>query len=544
MKTGAFILLCSLAILTLTGARAYGLAEATGPNGSNAQALHDLDLKGAGINIGLISAWNVYSEHEAFALEDSNGQPTDANRVTNLVFFGSSVRKFDHDTWMAGIAASRGGQHNPNYADDIGVAPQANIISARIADDSFQTAPIYIQNALQELIVNRGCRVIMTGIAFDANDLPTGWEEDLSPMYDHYAYQYDVVFTPGAGNESVENDQVNIFGDMFNGITTAGANTVDGIHYTRIGDVSNRGLTTDGRRKPDVAAPSSNQTVPHKNEYEWTVPPYFDGATSLSGPQTAGIAALLLGYADQTPDTEDGENEVIKAVIVNSAFENIDDKVGLPTNPLDPNNTWHKDRGYGMVDALRAYQQLSAGQIDKNTPTSQVRGWAYETMTSSTQVDHYFIQAQKNQRLVLTVTWDRRFNKAGSLNYSEELDPKFRVNLSIKDSNGLELYSESDDLNNLKKVERLLPADDTYEIVLTNPGTKSNRSYALAFELIQPLVADFNIDYAVDKNDLGTLTQNWLQTGSVADLTGGTEVNLRDFAVFANNYGNNNPLYH
>lgn len=541
MNRPIFLVAFSLSVLISTGTRAYGLAESTGQGGSNAQAVHESGQKGAGVNIGLISAWNVYSEHEAFLLEDANGQPTDANRVTNLVFYGDSVHKFNHDTWMAGIAASRGGQYDPNDINNVGVAPQANIVSARIANDSLQTAPIYIENALQELIVNRDCRIIMTGIAFDADDLPTGWEEDLSPMYDYYAYFYDVVFSPGAGNAS---EQVNIFGDMYNGITTAGVITLDETNYTEIGDISNSGPTTDGRRKPDVAAPTNKQTVPNSGSYTWSTPPWNDGRTSLSGPHTAGIAALLLGYADQTPDTDDGENEVIKAVIVNSAFPNINDKDGASTNPLDPNNVWHADRGYGRVDALRAYEQLSAGQIVKDTNVSQDKGWAYETMTSTTQADHYFIQCRKNERLILTVTWDRRFNKAGSLNYNEETDPKFRVNLAIKDSNGIELYSESDDLNNLKKVEILLPRSDTYEIVLTNPGTKSNRSYAMAFELIQPLVADFNIDYVVDYHDLGILTSDWLLSGSVADLTGGADVNLRDFAAFANHYTNSNPLYH
>jgi hypothetical protein len=90
----------------------------------------------------------------------------------------------------------------------------------------------------------------------------------------------------------------------------------------------------------------------------------------------------------------------------------------------------------------------------------------------------------------------------------------------------------------------MLPYDDTYEIILTNPNTKNNRSYALAFELISPLVADFNLDYVVDNDDLGVLAQNWLQSGSEADATGEGNVNFRDFAVFAANRGSFNPLYY
>ena len=87
--------------------------------------------------------------------------------------------------------------------------------------------------------------------------------------------------------------------------------------------------------------------------------------------------------------------------------------------------------GYGRVDALRAYELLAAGKVVKNTTVSQDKGWAYATMTSKTQVDRYYIQGQKNDRLVLTITWNRQVKKTGSV-YRDESSPKFRLNLTIK----------------------------------------------------------------------------------------------------------------
>ncbi len=66
----------------------------------------------------------------------------------------------------------------------------------------------------------------------------------------------------------------------------------------------------------------------------------------------------------------------------------------------------------------------------------------------------------------------------------------------------------------------------------------------MAFELIEPLVADFNIDYIVDINDLSVLAEDWLQSNTRADATGEGDVNFRDFAVFAANRGSFNLLYH
>jgi hypothetical protein len=536
VKTGAFILLCCTAVLTLAGTRAYGLAESTGPGGANAQAVHDLGQIGAGINIGLVAARNVSAGHEAFFDKDANGAPTGTTNAFNYDFSYSGVSTFVHDTWMAGIAISRGGVLHPN---DIGMAPGADLYCARVINDSNSMSYSWLENALTSLIDTHGCRVIMTGFAIDGVD-PNG--QSIFPlMYDYYAYSRDVFFANPAGNGG---SVIQVFGDAYNGLTVGGAITAGDDVYDRVGSASGSGPTSDGRDKPDVVAPSNMLTVPHSDANVWAVPPFNDGATSLSTPHTAGLAALLLGLADSTAEPNDGHNEVIRAVIVNSTRENILAKSGASTNPVDPNNVWQADRGFGEIDALRAYEMLDANRVSAGATTSQDKGWAYETMTNKNQVDHYYVTALKNDRLVLTVTWNRAVTKYGSLVYVDETSPKFRVDLAVRDSNGVTLGSDSNSLNNLKKIEVMLPRDDTYEIVLTNPGTKRDRSYGMAFELVAPLAGDFNLDYAVDNKDLGVLTNDWLQSGSPADATGDGSVNFRDFAIFAANRGSENPLYH
>ncbi len=534
MKKPALLWMCFGVVLNLVGPRAYGLAGSTGPGGVNAQALHDdpPGLIGSDIKIGLVAAMNVYANHEAFFDKDVNGAPTGTTHAFNYDFTGAGILPFDHDTWMAGIAISRGGVLHPN---DIGVAPGAEVQCGRIAVDG-NTTTLWVENALTNLIDVQGCRVIMTGVSFGG---VSNGQSVLTLMYDYYAYSRNVVFAAAAGNGG---SVIWVVGDAYNVITTGGAVTDGDDVYDRVGSASGSGTTSDVRNKPDVVAPSNMLTVPHSGTSTWYVPPFDDGPTSLSEPHTAGVAALLLDFGDQTTDAN--KSEVIKAVIVNSAFPNIYAKSGASTNPLDPNNVWHAQRGFGAIDAFRAYEVLAAPEIFKNTPTSEDRGWAYATMTSKTQVDHYLVQAQKNDRLVLTVTWNREVTRNGSLQYSDETSPKFRVNLAIEDSNGVTLRSEGDSLNNCKKLEIMLPHDDTYEIVLTNPNTKRDRSYAMAFELIPPLAADFDLNYVVDNADLGFLTANWLQSGTDADLTGEGNVNFRDFAIFAANWGNENPLYH
>jgi len=520
-------------LLLLTSA-VYGLAESTAPDGSNAQDVWLLGETGEDVNIGLIAGGNIRETHEAFYEKDSNGLPVGDSHAFCYDFSGDGVSITLHETMMGGIIASRGGQ---GFPDDIGAAPGSNIHSARVLKDNGQITINYIENALQELVLNQNCRVIVTGFQFDPDTVTPNGQSQWSMLYDYYAYEHNVLFALAAGN--VENE-VTVFGDCYNGITTGGLIVTDPDVYRKVGSGSNPGPTLDDRLKPELTAPSQNQTVPSVNsDTSWTTHTSSAGATSYATPHTGGVAALLLGLADDTiSEPDDGQNDVIKAAIVNSTFPNILDKSGYSTNPAEPNNVWHTERGYGRIDALRAYELLAAGKVYKDTPILAEKGWAYETITTAGQEDTYQITGSKNHRLVLTVTWNRKIRKISS-NYSEESSPKFNLDLSIvKIPEELSLYEETNTLDNLEKVDIVLPEDGTYEIVLKNSTTKTNRAYAMAFELLPPLGGDIDLDYIVDYNDLSYLTEEWLEqgTGLDADLWPDEQVDMTDFSVLADRW--------
>jgi hypothetical protein len=518
--------------------KACGLAGSTGPDGSNAQAVHALGETGKGVNVGVVSASNTRITHEAF--KDPNGV-SHAFAYDFTTVDGNDIGISWHDTFMAGIVASRGGASHP---DDIGVAPGANIHSARIQNDSGQMTNVFLTDALDELIIEQNCRVIATGVQSimipDGNSL---WTK----MYDYYAYEYDAVFTNPSGNGA---PAVTVMGDAYNGITTGGLaipepETEPDVYLT-VGSASNSGPTLDGRRKPEIVAPTHNQTVPtSSSDTAWdTADKNGLGLTSYSGPQAAGVAALLLGAADETGDPNDNRSEVIKAVIVNSAFPNINDKNNNPTYPADPNNTWHGDRGYGRIDALRAYELLNADQVIADANTTQQKGWAYDTMTDYERHTYSLVGA-KNHRLVLTVTWHREITRDG-LVFTIEESPKFNLDLTIRDPNGIVIFSEAATLDNLEKVDLLLAKDGMYEITLDNTTGKS-RDYGLAFELLAPLPGDFEpIDYIVDTGDLLVMVWQWLaeEPDMEANLIGADIVNLEDFVEFVKHWLEIDPAYH
>jgi len=505
-----------------------GLAESMGPDGSNAQDVHALGYEGQGVNVGLISQHNARADHEAFQ-----------GHVTNSDHSGDGILASDHDTAMAGIVASRGGTSFPN---DIGIAPQSDIYSARVVDDLSQISELYLKNALDDLVNTESCRVIVTGIqmvSLAANGV-SAWTK----IYDYYAYEFDVIFANAAGNYETE---ISVFGDAYNGITTGGLRFTDTDVYGRVGAGSNSGPTVDGRDKPDVVCPSQSQTVPYaSSNTAWSTVGNTNGQTSWSVPHTAGVAALLLSYADSTLlEDDDDRSEVIKAVIVNSALPNIDDKDGNPTTM----ETFNEDRGYGRIDALKAYDTLSAGRINEGETTTKQMGWAYETQfdsgAPSDLSDSYFITGKKDQRLVLTVTWHRRITRSGKFIFTYDIaDDQFDINLTV--SGGV-VVSEPDILNNLEKRDVLLPSDGVYEITLTKSnGAISSDGYALAFELVDPIPGDFDLNYVVDVADFANVSTQWLMTGPglEADLFVDGIIDISDLGVFVDNWLSYDPAYY
>jgi hypothetical protein len=505
----------------------YALQDSTAENGSNAAAVHQLGYTGRGINIGLISARNVYSAHQAF--NDSNGV-----HVFNFDYSQSSVDYMGgpipgHDTWVAGIIASKGWTGHPN---DIGAAPDCNIFSARVADNNNYInnyTTDFIEDALTELINVYNCRVFVVPIQLSGTANGLSFH---SLMLDYFAYTYDVVFALASGNDSTN---VTVFGDAYNGITTGALIDEPNNFYLKVGTKSNPGPTVDGRKKPEITCPSSSQTTASI----WGNTSYYTtsgtGATSFAIPQTGGIAALLLHHADGTlSEPDDGHNVVIKAAIVNSAFPNIRDKNGNFTDPA--NQVWDPNRGYGRIDALRAYQTLAAGRIIKGTTTTSMLGWAYDFLGKNTAATHiYYIAGRKNERLIVTATWNRIIEKSGS-SYSVDLSNNYDIDLKISNSNSLEIISLTGSVDNLEKVDLLLPADDVYQISVENKANINNCPYGLAFEIIEPLTGDFNMDYGVDGNDLSRIVFDWLDAGIDTDIIPDGSVNWLDFAEFADNW--------
>ena len=451
----------------------FALKEALGEQGINAYAVHQKGSTGDGVNIGLLSAGNVRAGHIAFERNSDSA-------VTNYDFTGDGLSRASHDTHMAGIILSNG---SPSHPDQIGVAPGVRLHIARFSNK--QLYPSKVAQALETLIKKHNCRVIMTGIQLPKEIVIADGNSNWSKLYDYYAETYDVVFASAAGNSS---PLVTVFGDIYNGITTAGLvkNDPNAFVYSKIGSASNKGPTADGRKKPDIAAPTQGLVTPTSSgDDHWkTLDANGRGLTSYAVPHTAGAAALLLEAAAKSPAQNDDRTEVIKAVIINSSDPSVlsaDDHI---TNPADSITRWKPDSGYGKLDVLKAYQTLMAEPIIQNTLSRQNKGWAYAVIGPN-ETHEYKIQGVKGQRWVVTITWHRKLQKVGN-KYFEEPN-RFYLDLKTLSPSGKLLTFETPGQNNLIKTDLLLKEDGPYTIALKNPTLAKDRDYGMAFDVIETM---------------------------------------------------------
>jgi hypothetical protein len=477
---GVFLRFFCIAALTASQA-GFALSESAAAGGCNVRAVHDLGYRGEGVKIGLLTAHHARASHEAFFDKSTDGNSTGDFRVFILDATDHPLYEPDwHDTPIAGILAGRGG--SGPYAQHLGMAPAADVYNTKVtqsdpADPSGrQIEARWLEAALDQLACE-GVRAVASG--FQIIGAQADGQSVYTLLYDHYADRYDIVFANAAGNATTGVSGVSPFGDGYNGITVAGLVDETRGDYVRVGRISNSGPTADGRRKPDLAAPGKSLQVPGVIRDSTWVRLGHSGETSWAGPHVAGCAAVLIGYADTTPDPDDGRSEVIKAVLVNSAFADIHDKDDRST----AGQTWNEQRGYGRIDALRAFETLCGERITPLTTAAGDKGWAYQVMNAPGGEDRFRILGRQGQRLRTTLTWHRRVIKNGPLDYAPEPDP-FNLDLTITDPAGRVIFAETDTLNNLEKADLRLEADGIYEIGVRSTTRHTGRDYALAFEIV------------------------------------------------------------
>ncbi|MBS7270631.1 MAG: S8 family serine peptidase [Candidatus Freyarchaeota archaeon] len=222
----------------------------------------------------------------------------------------------NHGTACAGTAAGGEGR---------GVAKGANIIDIRVIDWDFGYDPTTLMYWMAWCVANRD-KYNITVINFsDGTDNPIRMSQTLTEMINYIQLYCGIVVCLAVGNNANRIKSVSNPGNAEFAITSGAANK-----YGLPSTITSFGPTWDGHPKPEVLSPSTS------------------GHTSLAGPTTAGICAMLAQTCKELNIPRDEWSLRIRAAIIRSASMN---DILLPG--------WDPASGYGLLNAFDAFHQIN-----------------------------------------------------------------------------------------------------------------------------------------------------------------------------------------
>ncbi len=293
---------------------------------------------------------------------------------------------YGHGTAVAGLIAGDGGYRgsdDPLWGQYVGSAPDANLISVKVGDDTGTATTLDAINGLQFVVDHKtDYNIKVVNLSFRSTAAESYTTDPLDAAVEQ-AWFDGITVVAAAGNLGTAPDAVSYAPGNDPYVITVGATDDNGTPWT--GDDtettwSSQGVTQDGFAKPDVLAPGAHilTTLAPNSAFATMCPScivqgaYFQvSGTSLAAPIVAGVAAdLLAAHPDWTPD-------MVKGAIVNSATP-------LPGGGVEL-------RGMGAYwaggDQLVSNQNLTPnqlidpgdGSINYNTASWSAGNWAPAT---------------------------------------------------------------------------------------------------------------------------------------------------------------------
>jgi serine protease AprX len=343
------------------------------------------------------------------AVIDSGVVPVDGLQAAGKVVHGpdltpeasTSAKNLDtygHGTAMAGIIAGRdsaaAAPYPGNTSDFIGMAPDARIVSIKVADAQGQTDVSQAIAAIDWVVTNghkNGLNVRVLNLSFGTDGLQS-YQLDPLAYAAEQAWHAGVVVVVAAGNQGNDSGRLdNPAIDPY--VIAVGSDNANGTASTADDVVSSFSNSGDGIRNPDLVAPGDH-VVSLRDPGSYLDAQYpaarigerlFRGSgTSQAAAVVSGGAALLLSQRpDLTPDQ-------VKALLTRTASpvpgaaamlqgSGAIDLAAARTapTPTDAKQTWKKSTGLGSLEAARGsiHVTVNGRQI---TGEVDVRGRAFD----------------------------------------------------------------------------------------------------------------------------------------------------------------------
>jgi serine protease AprX len=357
------------------------------PNTVGAAALHAQGITGAGVGVAVIDS-GIAGDHADFRSADGS------SRVTNVIANPGATRPGDevgHGTHVAGIIA--GNSNNRSATDPLrgtrtGIAPAADLVALKTADDQGNSTVLDVINALQFVVDHKDELNIKVVNLSVSSDTPGSYHDDPLDAAVEFAWHAGIVVVAAAGNRSNAADAVHYAPGNDPFVISVGgtdeAGTTNPSDDT-VASWSSRGITQDGFAKPEIVAPGASIVAPLAmgSAFQALCPncvvdnEYLKiGGTSMAAPMVAGAAALLLQVRpDLNPDQ-------VKAILTRNVNKTADGAA-----ELDISRALRADAGVanqGIKPNATVYAALVEAGLDPTRATWTKATWTSATWTKAT----------------------------------------------------------------------------------------------------------------------------------------------------------------
>jgi subtilisin family serine protease len=318
----------------------------------NVPKLHDLDITGYGVTVGMCDDGFNWRRHEALNTRNVKDE-------YDWIFKDDSVQYQTQPNQYPGDAYDQDG-HGTSTMSTLGGFMQGQLIGpafdaefylskTEAGDSETPVEEDYWLEAV-EWMEAQGVEVISSSLIYKPFDLPNNqyYYKDMNGKTTiivraaEHAAMLGVVVVNSMGNESQTEPPSIVSPPDGEHVIAVGAVDSAG----RIAYFSSNGPTSDGRMKPDVVAMGVDVYAAASYSFTYDTAGYsFVSGTSFSGPLTAGVCALILStHPELTP-----------AQVMES--------LKMTSNRKDsPNNVY----GWGLVNAYEA--ALYYGMFISNKP--------------------------------------------------------------------------------------------------------------------------------------------------------------------------------
>jgi serine protease AprX len=270
---------------------------------------------GRGVTVAVIDT-GIDGANPDFKAADGSSRVIGSAVVNPLAT--TAADSYGHGTHVAGIIAGDGTRRSagdPERGHYIGIAPEANLVSVKIADDDGGATVLDAIYGLQFVVDHKdeyGIRVVNLSLE---SAVAQSYRSDPLDAAVEAAWFQGIVVVAAGGNRGSSPDAVeHAPGNDPYAITVGAADDqgTPGRADDAVAPWSSRGTTQDGFAKPDVTAPGSHivSALPAGSTYARLCPTCVvgqsyirAGGTSMAAPVVSGIAALMLqAHPTWTPD--------------------------------------------------------------------------------------------------------------------------------------------------------------------------------------------------------------------------------------------------